>query len=158
MALALRRPCDTAAFVLRNRFAAHGARFTDAGRVGQAGGACFSEARPGSGSGGLAEGDVSASTTEERGLKAQYPSTEWQEVQCGRPSPYLNQGGTGAVTNQAGDGADYLAQASGSNFISSATESFLPSAGGWSANGASGYLSGTGQPFVPCTGANGVNN
>jgi hypothetical protein len=54
-------------------------------------------------------------------FKAQYPSTEWQEVQCGRPSPYLNQGGTGAVTNQAGDGADYLAQASGSNFISSAT-------------------------------------
>jgi len=25
-------------------------------------------------------------------FKAQYPSTEWQAVQCGRPSPYLNQG------------------------------------------------------------------
>jgi hypothetical protein len=91
-------------------------------------------------------------------FKAQYPSAEWQEVQCGRPSPYLNQGGKGAVTNQAGDGNDYVAKASGPNFISSSTGSFLQIAGGSSANGENAYLPGTGQPFVPCTGSLCVNN
>ncbi len=92
-------------------------------------------------------------------FKAQYPSTEWQEVPCGRPSPYRNQGGKGAVTNQAGDGADYVAQASGSNFISSSTGSFLQIAGGSSANGESGYLPGTEPSFtLGCNGPNCVNN
>ena len=91
-------------------------------------------------------------------FKAGYPSTEWQEVQCGRPSPYLNQGGAGAVTNVAGDGNDYVAKISGSNFISSSTGSFLQIAGGSSANGESGYLPGTGTPFVPCTGSLCVSN
>jgi len=91
-------------------------------------------------------------------FKAQYPSTEWQEQQCGRPSPYLNQGGKGAVLNQSGDGNDYVAQASGSNFITSATGKFLQIAGGSSAAGETGYLPGTGPPFVPCSGVNCINN
>jgi hypothetical protein len=72
-------------------------------------------------------------------FKAEYPSTEWQEQQCGRPSPYLNQGGKGAVLNQAGDGDDYVAQAPGSNLILSATGKFLQIAGGSSAAGESGF-------------------
>jgi len=91
-------------------------------------------------------------------FRAQHPSTEWQEVPCGRPSPYLNQGGKGVVTNEAGDGNDFVAKISGSNFISSSTGSFLQIAGGSSANGESGYLPGTGTPFVPCTGSLCVNN
>jgi hypothetical protein len=96
-------------------------------------------------------------------FKAQYPGTEWQEVQCGRPSPYLNQGGKGAGSNyvggiNGGGSNDYVAQATGPNFISSSTGSFPSIAGGSSASGESGYLPGTGQPFVPCSGPNCVNN
>ena len=43
-----------------------------------------------------------------------YPSAEWQEVPCGRPSPVLN---------QVGGGNDFVAQTSG--LISSATGSFV---------------------------------
>jgi hypothetical protein len=49
-------------------------------------------------------------------FNVEYPSTDWREVQCGRPSPF---------PNQVGEGADYVAQASGSNHISSATGSFM---------------------------------
>jgi hypothetical protein len=91
-------------------------------------------------------------------FKTDYPSTDWQEVQCGRPSPYLNQGGAGAVTNTAGDGNDYVAKISGSNFISSSTGSFPQIAGGSSANGESGYLPGTGTALAPCTGSLCVSN
>ena len=62
-------------------------------------------------------------------FKAEYPKTDWEEVQCGRPSPFLNQVGPGAGVNVVGDGTDYVAQASGSNFISSSTGSFLQIAG-----------------------------
>jgi len=91
-------------------------------------------------------------------FKAEYPRTDWQETVCGRPSPYLNQGGPGAVTNTAGDGNDYVAKISGSNLISSSTGSFLQIAGGSSANGESGYLPGTGSALVPCTGPLCVSN
>lgn len=91
-------------------------------------------------------------------FKAEYPKTEWEETQCGRPSPYLNQGGKGAVLNTAGDGDDYVAQATGPSFISSSTGSFLSIAGGSSANSVSGYLPGTGPGLTPCTGPNCVAN
>ena len=52
----------------------------------------------------------------------------------------------------------YVAQATGPNFISSSTGSFLPIVGGSSANSESGYLPLTGEPFVPCTGPDCVNN
>ena len=58
---------------------------------------------------------------------ATYPNTEWQETQCGRPSPYPNQprrgGGKGPGPNLVGNGADFAAQTAGS--ISSATGSFI---------------------------------
>ncbi len=96
-------------------------------------------------------------------FSAQYPSTEWQEMQCGRPSPYLNQGGKRAGPNfvggiSGGGSNDFVAQASGSGFISSSTGSFLQIAGGSSANSVSGYLPLKGQPYVPCTGPKCVNN
>jgi len=58
-------------------------------------------------------------------FKAEYPSTEWQEVPCGRPSPFLNYPCPNAGNN-VGDGCDYVAQATGSNVISSAEGSFFP--------------------------------
>ena len=88
---------------------------------------------------------------------ASYPSTEWQEVPCGRPSPFLNYPCPNAANN-VGDGCDYVAQATGANLISSAEGSFLPIPGVTGANGESGYLPGTGVPFVPCTGAACVAN
>ena len=75
-------------------------------------------------------------------FKAEYPRTDWQEVQCGRPSAHLNQRGPGAGGNQVGNGYDYVAQAPGSNLISSAEGSFLPVAGGSYANGVSGPVGG----------------
>src|SRR4029077_13616255 len=47
-------------------------------------------------------------------FNASYPNTEWQEVPCGRPSPY---------PNLVGNGNDFAAQTSG--VISSAVGSFL---------------------------------
>jgi hypothetical protein len=61
---------------------------------------------------------------------ASYPSTEWQEVQCGPPSTTLN---------VVGDGGDFVAATSG--LISSATGSFLS---GSSASGESGPAAGQG--------------
>jgi hypothetical protein len=66
---------------------------------------------------------------------ASYPNKEWQEVQCGRPSPFPNQRGSGVGANLVGNGADYAAKASG--LISSAVGSFLP---GSSASGVSGNV------------------
>jgi hypothetical protein len=68
-------------------------------------------------------------------FNATYPSTEWQEVPCGRPSPYLN---------QVGDGADFVAATSG--LISSAEGSFLSPT---SASGETGTVAGTGNPDRP---------
>jgi hypothetical protein len=76
-------------------------------------------------------------------FKADYPSTDWLEVQCGRPSPFLNQGRTGAKLNNVGDGADYVAQASGSGFISSAEGSFQLITGVTGVNGVSGEVNRT---------------
>ena len=59
-------------------------------------------------------------------FKAEYPGTDWQEVQCGRPSPYLNQGTPCVGVTNVGAGCDYVAQASGFDVISSAEGSFLP--------------------------------
>lgn len=70
-------------------------------------------------------------------FKAEYPSTEWQETQCGRPSPYFNYPCPNAG-NIVGDGCDYAAAAPGSNLISSAEGSFLPIAGVTGVNGESG--------------------
>ncbi len=53
---------------------------------------------------------------------AKYPSTEWQEVPCGRPSPYHNPGRSGARPNQVGHGTDFVAKTSGR--ISTAVGSF----------------------------------
>jgi len=58
-------------------------------------------------------------------FKAEYPSTNWQEVQCGRPSPYTNQK-KGGRTNQTGNGNNFVAQATSANLISSTVGSFLP--------------------------------
>jgi Bacterial Ig-like domain (group 3) len=69
-------------------------------------------------------------------FNAAYPSTEWQEVPCGRPSQSPNQRGAGP--NLVGNGADYAAKTSG--LISSATGSFLP---GSNASGVSGPVGGT---------------
>jgi hypothetical protein len=70
-------------------------------------------------------------------FKAEYPSTEWHEVPCGRPSPYLNQkGGNGVGVNQVAYGY------SGSNLISSAQSSLPSIAGGSYMNGASGDVLG----------------
>jgi len=97
-------------------------------------------------------------------FQAQYPSTEWHEVQCGRPSPYFNQGKKGGTVPDfvggidGGGSNDYVAQATGPTPISSSTGSFPSIAGGSSANSESGYLPGTGEPYVPCTGPNCVNN
>jgi hypothetical protein len=55
-------------------------------------------------------------------FKAEYPSTRWEEVRCGRPSPYPNFPCTTSST--VGDGCDFVAQASSSNLISSAEGSF----------------------------------
>jgi hypothetical protein len=82
---------------------------------------------------------------------ASYPSTEWQEVPCGRPSPYVNYPCPNAANN-VGDGCDYVAKAPGANLISSAQGSFLPIPGVTGVNSESGYLPLTGIPFVPCTG------
>ena len=68
---------------------------------------------------------------------ASYPNTEWQEVPCGRPSPYLN---------QVGAGNDFVAATSG--LISSAEGSFLSPT---SASGETGTVAGTGNPDRPPT-------
>ncbi len=75
-------------------------------------------------------------------FKAEYPSTGWQEVQCGGPSPIPNQRGGGPVTNQVGNGTDYVARASGSNHISSTTGSFLAIPGVTGVSGATGEVYG----------------
>jgi hypothetical protein len=81
-------------------------------------------------------------------FKAEYPSTEWQETQCGRPSPYVNY--PCSVGGTVGDGCDYVAKAPGSNLISSAEGSFLPIAGVTGVNGVSGHVGGafTSEPNV----------
>jgi len=79
-------------------------------------------------------------------FKADYPSTYWQEVECGRPSPYLNQGKKGAAINQVGDGADYVIQAPGSSLISSVEGSFLPITGVTGVSGVSGDVGGVPPP------------
>ncbi|MGO9316824.1 MAG: hypothetical protein ACLPXT_03835 [Terracidiphilus sp.] len=62
-------------------------------------------------------------------FKAEYPSTEWQEVPCGAPSKHINpRRGKSLITDQVGNGNDYAIQASGTNKISSAEGSFLPTA------------------------------
>ncbi|MGA7830766.1 MAG: Ig-like domain repeat protein [Terracidiphilus sp.] len=71
-------------------------------------------------------------------FKAEYPRTDWVQVECGRPSPFPNQRGAGGGANQVGNGADYAAQASGSNLISSSEGSFLQIAGGSYATGVNG--------------------
>jgi len=76
-------------------------------------------------------------------FKAEYPKTEWEEVQCGRPSPHMNPKRGKAKVNQVGNGNDYAIQAYGTNKMSSAEGSFMPTAGGSSANGVSGYVAGT---------------
>jgi hypothetical protein len=68
-------------------------------------------------------------------FKANYPKTEWQEVPCGRPSPYLN---------QVGDGGDFVAATSG--LISQVEGSFLSPT---SASGETGTVAGTGNPAGP---------
>ena len=69
-------------------------------------------------------------------FKAEYPSTEWHEVPCGRPSPYLNQKrGKGVGVDQVGYGY------SGSNLISS-VGSFPSIAGASYMNGVSGDVLG----------------
>jgi Bacterial Ig-like domain (group 3) len=79
-------------------------------------------------------------------FKAEYPSTEWQEMQCGRPSPHPNfpcvVGGT------VGDGCDYVAQASGSNLISSAEGSFLPIPSVTTVGSVSGVVGGGGPAIT----------
>jgi hypothetical protein len=87
-------------------------------------------------------------------FKVEYPSTEWQEVQCGRPSPYMNSKDPRrgkAEANTVGHGADYVVQAYGSNLISSSEGSFLPIAGGSSTAGLEGYLPGPNPPTSACT-------
>jgi hypothetical protein len=75
---------------------------------------------------------------------ASYPSTQWEVVECGRPSPHFNpRKGRNSITNQLGDGKDYAAQASGSNLISSAEGLFLQTAGGSSVSGVRGDVAGT---------------
>ena len=71
---------------------------------------------------------------------AEYPKTEWQEVPCGRPSPYPNQPrpGTGHGANLVGNGADYAIQTSG--VIASATGSFLPITNVTGVSGVSGNV------------------
>jgi hypothetical protein len=64
-------------------------------------------------------------------FNVEYPSTDWLEAPCGRPSPFAN---------QVGNGADYVAQATGSNHISSATGSFLAIAGVTSVSSDSGEV------------------
>ncbi len=59
-------------------------------------------------------------------FKAEYPKTEWQEVQCGLPSKHFNPKKGKAKPNQVGNGADFAIQASGTNLISSTEGSFLP--------------------------------
>jgi Bacterial Ig-like domain (group 3) len=66
---------------------------------------------------------------------ATYPNTEWQEVPCGRPSPY---------PNLVGNGADFVAVTSG--LISSAEGSFLSPT---SVSGETGIVAGTGNPDRP---------
>ncbi|HXC20848.1 MAG TPA: Ig-like domain repeat protein [Steroidobacteraceae bacterium] len=73
-------------------------------------------------------------------FQAEYPKTEWQEVPCGRPSPYPNQtrpgAGSGAGPNNVGNlSGDFSAQTSG--LISSAVGSFLPPT---NANGVNGNV------------------
>jgi len=74
-------------------------------------------------------------------FKAEYPSTEWQETQCGRPSPYLNYPCPSGVN--VGGVCDYVAQASGSNLISWAEGSFLDIPGVTGVSGVSGDVAGT---------------
>jgi hypothetical protein len=68
-------------------------------------------------------------------FNANYPNPEWQEVSCGRPSPYFN---------QVGDEADFVAATSG--LISSVEGSFLSPT---SASGETGTVSGTGNALRP---------
>jgi hypothetical protein len=80
-------------------------------------------------------------------FNATYPSTEWQEVQCGPPSPDFNQerkaaGPKEAGPNDAGGGADFVAFTSG--VISSATGSFLTIPSVTGASGESGEAAGQG--------------
>jgi hypothetical protein len=82
-------------------------------------------------------------------FKAEYPSTTWEEVQCGRPSIHINPRKGQIKTNLVGNGADYAIQASGTNKISSAEGSFLPSAD--SPTGVTGYVAGTSGSTTPCT-------
>jgi len=74
-------------------------------------------------------------------FKAEHPSTDWQEVDCGRPSPFPNYPCPNGVN--VGNVCDNVAQASGSSLISSAEGSFLPILGVTGVSGVSGDVAGT---------------
>lgn len=74
-------------------------------------------------------------------FKASYPTTKWEEVPCGSPSPYPNQTARGSYPDAVGAGTDYEAQVSG--LISSAVGEFptvspstVTETGKWGSNAA----------------------
>jgi len=105
------------------------------------GAAGYIAAREAGDSRGLAQIHGAESSAEERMLQGRVSSTEWQETQCGRPSPYLNYPCPSGVN--VGGVCDYVAQASGSNLISWAEGSFLDIPGVTGVSGVSGDVAGT---------------
>jgi hypothetical protein len=75
-------------------------------------------------------------------FKAEYPSTTWEEVPCGRPSTHFNPRKGKIKTNIVGNGSDYAIQASGSNKITSAEGSFMPLLPQYAPTGVSGPVLG----------------